>query len=560
MNFTKKLNFIKKRWALVGVLIILWIITLFFLIYSIFLNKGHLVYTLDDAYIHMAIAKNFSQHGVWGITGYNFSSSSSSLLFTSLLSFFYLIFGVNEITPLIINIVVANLLIYYIYRIFKKDYNVPSYLIFISMSSMIIFAPIPRLIMTGMEHLLHCLITVVFINVSKNQLTKIDNVEGKNFFSNIKYLLILAPLVAMIRYEGMFLIIAVSFLFLFKRKFKYSIIIAILGFLPVIIFGLISILNGGFLLPNSLIIKGTIPDLSSLSTILHSFIYQPFQRLLGYPHLFLLLVGLAIIVYITIVKKDEIWSDTSIMSLIFIAITVLQIEFASSGIRSRYDAYLIVLGIFIFTIFIKDYLRPGYTLANLKKDIINIRETLKIHTIVRKGTIVLVLALILSPFIYRSYYLATTAHASNNIYEQQYQMGLFLKEYYEGESVVLNDIGATNYFANIKCLDLLGLGSNEVAKKTVNNEFNQDTIDELAREKGCKIAIINWNFEYLGGMPSNWTLIGTWTTTKNNWVTAGKIVDFFAIEESEINNLRSHLQDFSSRLPDAIIESGNYTL
>jgi hypothetical protein len=43
------------------------------------MNGGSFTYALDDAYIHLAMAKNFPL-GVWGTTRYEFSSSSSSLL------------------------------------------------------------------------------------------------------------------------------------------------------------------------------------------------------------------------------------------------------------------------------------------------------------------------------------------------------------------------------------------------------------------------------------------------------------------------------------------------
>lgn len=49
---------------------------------SVSKTGNHYVYPLDDAYIHLAVAKNFAIHHVWGITEYQFSSTSSSPLFT----------------------------------------------------------------------------------------------------------------------------------------------------------------------------------------------------------------------------------------------------------------------------------------------------------------------------------------------------------------------------------------------------------------------------------------------------------------------------------------------
>lgn len=62
-------------------------------------NDRNLVYTLDDPYIHMAIAKNLANHGVFGVTRYEFSSATSSPLWTLLLSATYKVLGVCDWAP-----------------------------------------------------------------------------------------------------------------------------------------------------------------------------------------------------------------------------------------------------------------------------------------------------------------------------------------------------------------------------------------------------------------------------------------------------------------------------
>ena len=56
-----------------------------------------------------------------------------------------------------------------------------------------------------------------------------------------------------------------------------------------------------------------------------------------------------------------------------------------------------------------------------------------------------------------------TVPATGEVYRQQYQMGLFFGEYYRGETVALNDIGAVSWLAPVKVVDLVGLASPEVA-------------------------------------------------------------------------------------------------
>ncbi|MCR4400347.1 MAG: hypothetical protein NUV35_05650, partial [Syntrophomonadaceae bacterium] len=70
-------------------------------------ENGMLVYALDDAYIHMAVAKNLILHHVWGVTAGHFSSSTSSLLWPSLLAALFAIFGINDSIPLVLNAILA---------------------------------------------------------------------------------------------------------------------------------------------------------------------------------------------------------------------------------------------------------------------------------------------------------------------------------------------------------------------------------------------------------------------------------------------------------------------
>src|SRR6266566_120392 len=97
-------------WACVGVLLYI----------SVGQNQGHVVYVLDDSYIHMAVARNLAQHGVWGISQYGFSSVTSSIAWPLLLAGVYLVFGPNEIAPLLLNLVFATALVWLAYVMLRS--------------------------------------------------------------------------------------------------------------------------------------------------------------------------------------------------------------------------------------------------------------------------------------------------------------------------------------------------------------------------------------------------------------------------------------------------------
>jgi hypothetical protein len=269
MNISEKWrrhNNLSTNISLIASIAILWITVATILVLSIRNNQGHIVYALDDAYIHMAIAKNFAQHGVWGITQYGFTSSSSSLLYTLLLSVIYFLFGVNEVTPLILNIIFATLSICFIFYILRRN-ELNSLYIFIVLLSIIFFTPLPTLIFSGMEHTLQILISIPFVYLS----TKILSKDKSTFLDDVS-LLVLGTLVTMIRYEGIFLIFIVCVLFIIRKRWSFSFILFIFGFLPIGIYGFISLSNEWFFLPNSVLLKGNVPASFSLLGLINFFL------------------------------------------------------------------------------------------------------------------------------------------------------------------------------------------------------------------------------------------------------------------------------------------------
>jgi hypothetical protein len=320
------------------------------------------------------------------------------------------------------------------------------------------------------------------------------------------------------------------------------------GSLPIGIYGTISVSNGWYFLPNSVLLKGNVPNISSLKGVIFSLGYFALKEMVRNLHILVLIIVALIIFILRYSRQKEMWKHYKIMNIIFIAITLLHMQFAKTGWFFRYEAYLVTLGIFITAIGMHEYL-PKKLLIEFD-----------VNLIPKHIATALLIFLVISPFVDRGgRSLVQTPQATTNIYEQQYQMGLFLKEFYQDEAVAANDIGAINYLADIKCIDLWGLANLEVANLKREGNYNTTQIYELAKQKNVKIAIVydHW-FERYGGIPSKWIKVGEWEIS-NNVVCGGETVSFYAVDPSEADNLIKNLRAFSSSLPKNVVQSGEYT-
>lgn len=125
---------------------------------------GKYIYPLDDAYIHLSMAKNFAEFGKWGITQYEFSSTTSSPLFTFLLAVLIKIFGNWQYIPLVANSI-AGIALILVFHKYLKQFSQSTYIVVLS--SVVLLMPLHLMIMTGMEHVFHTLDGFGFTRISK---------------------------------------------------------------------------------------------------------------------------------------------------------------------------------------------------------------------------------------------------------------------------------------------------------------------------------------------------------------------------------------------------------
>jgi hypothetical protein len=256
----------------------------------------------------------------------------------------------------------------------------------------------------------------------------------------------------------------------------------------------------------------------------------------------LVLVSAAL--FLRALRRTGLWDRTQIFHVCFLATTLVHEQFASNGWFYRYEAYLVAMGLLAIAIGCKAAVGPA-------------TDQLAGGALIARRVAVALLCLgLATPLAARGVTsLRQTPRAMTNIYLQQYQMGLFLREYYQDQAVAANDIGAINFLADIKNLDLVGIGSTEVLLIRIRASFDASRIEKLTQREGIRIAIVyeSW-FEGSKALPAHWVKVGEWTIP-DNVICAEDTVAFFATSHEEARILGRNLADFSRFLPGAVDET-----
>lgn len=518
----------KKYLPLIISLFVFWI-TIFILTFlSLGQTDGHLLYTLDDPYIHMAIAKNFVTSGTWGVTQYEFSSCSSSPLWTFLISFFYFIFGTKIIIPFILNILFASFTAFVVVRFIEKHTD-NIFLQTIIVLSVLFFGPFVSVVFTGLEHSMY----TFFIALLIYYFFKIF--EEQNNKKEIYTLFILLFLLTLSRYEGMFVAVALFLIFLYKKRVLVAFGTLISALVPILVVGFISVSNGWYFFPNSVVLKSPV-ILNDFGSIVGS-IFNPnfFDLLWAYKRILILLVISVIMFFINRKDKNSFAIKSSIF--LFILVTLLHIQYAKLGSLLRYEMYIMVIGILVNTISLIKFIKG---------------KNKKI-----KYPVIIFFCLMLLPFSISTYKaMKDIPTGMTNIYQMQFQMSRFINKYYNNTTIALNDIGAVNYYCDIKCVDLWGLANKEVADYRRRQMYDSKKVFEINKINNTSIAIIfeAW-FDKYGGIPSDWLMAGKWTIP-NNITCGADSLTFYATDSINYVKLTNSLKMFSKELPLQVKQKG----
>ncbi|MCR9142096.1 MAG: hypothetical protein NXI24_07575 [bacterium] len=547
---------------------------------------GGFAYILDDPYIHMSMARNLVESGVWGVTRYEFSGASSSVLWIALLAIGEILFDQSEFVPLYLNIALAAILTALVHA--KIQAQVSSGFKGFAILLVILFAtPVLTLIFLGMEHLLQTILAILFVYQTarcvavlpesdesqrlnhSNQSNRGGAIAQPAGFTSLALLAALAFLTTAVRYEGLFQIAAAGLFFVLQRRFAAAALIGAAGILAPAGYAAYSLAQGWPALPTPILLKGSLSGLlniASAAEVLAGLEFLLHEKYLKHIHVPILILFAGVAYFRNRRRKSvSIFAAPQVLLGMFLLIAVQHLHLAGLGWYFRYEAYLVALGGILLALHWFGDSADADADADAENENENATGVDDARTegaFWRRRLLTALLFLcglrLAASLGWRAFVsVAGLSGSAGEIYSQQIQSARFFERYYSGQVVAANDIGAINYFSDIRCVDLFGLASHEVAHLRKNKTLTTAGIAALAQREGVQIAIVydEW-FESAGGLPADWRKAGEWTIPERTTV-AQDTVAIYAVNENYATLVR-RLQDFGATMPPEILQNVPY--
>ncbi len=504
---------------------------------SIVRNDGHLVYVLDDAGIHLSIARQLVEHGTWGVTNGVYVSASSSPAWTLALSGLMVISPVsNSVWPLVLN-VGAGAWILWLFAanqtvIRPRGRAVSSWVAAIVLPLCILF--LPAMAMVGMEHLLHtALVVQILVIVWKLEDRRVDT-------RSTALLLLLVFVAGAVRVETVFVAAGIVVGLGVRRIPRFAgeatirnwttrgtlflaTLVALAAALPFAIYGLVNRAFGAGFVPNSIAAKQAIGDRGLVRPL-----DEVFSELFSDAVLTALVVGVLAYVVFAMFGGSR---RALVVSVAFLVATFLHGVYGDMRFYDRYQTYLIVAGALVILVILGEVVAVPWR---------NAAVTFLVLAMAATAAPVKIPLLLDAPL------------ASSNTYRQRYQLGRFFGEYYEGQTVATGELGYVTYFHDGGIVDFLGLGSPQVTEALRHQRpletayVEQLVLDEHVAAIGVYPATLALS------LPKSWYLAGEWTLDERSVSAFAKTISFYAPTEQLGKELDAKLDAFAPSLPSNV--------
>ena len=463
------------------------------------LTGGTFVYSLDDPYIHLTVARRIVS-GEYGFNPGEFAAPCSSILWPFLLAPFVAL-GVGELAPFALNLLCAGGVLWVAFRLLAP--KGPAATVFFA--AFVVLVNLSGLCFQGMEHLLQLWLTLAAVL----GLVRLEEEGAPPRW--LAPVLILGPLV---RFENL-LASGLAILWLLYRRRIGSAALAAAGIAVGLgVFVLFLKAHGFGPLPNSVAAKAALTGNATPLVALTDNFLRNLRHTEAIPCgvAALLLAGLAL----TRSGRPPFERALAALgSLLLIAQLV-----GGAVMFSRYEAYawgtaLVLLG------------RLTAGRARLWR-----------------------VALWAPALCGHVYVLHTLAAAPGmlGIYEQQFQMSRLVAECWR-RPVALNDIGLVGWRGGNYVLDLFGLVQTE-SLRAFRERRDPEWMTPLVRKNRVGMAAV-YETWYLR-KPTGWVKVGTLVTSRDNVYLGGNAVGIWATSPEEVPAVRAALEKLAPTLPTKV--------
>ncbi len=514
------------------------------------LTHGSITYCLDDAYIHLAVAKNLVHHHIWGISPDQWSGVSSSLLWTLLLTGLFAIFGVNAYVPFILNIVLVLALLALLDEIWLRI-QLNSVQRLVLLTGTFFLMPLASQPFIGMEVMLQCFLVALFYYVSSR-----EGAEDPMRKHSASMLFLCGFLLGSVRYETILIVELVALGMLLRGDRRRGLTLAVAGALPATIYGFIALSFGGTFVPNTLFLK------ARGATIVG-------QELLSHGPATAAILAASILLAYLVFRKFQRRLFLSPPSMESIVILTTVITALAQGVLSnapgqfeRYRTYLYLSFVLSFGAILA---RPS-TVSSFFRRFKRGRELASSATfevVIGLTAMVILIALTIASLPKFFFYLEKTPIACKNIYDEQVQEARFIDLYCQRQPVAVVDIGAPSFYAESPLIDLIGLGSDDIARITFHQRSSElsamggqssrqysDTLNAIVRARHARLAIL---YPIRGYSPdTSWIRMGA-LVIDSNYVCANDTVGLYAMRLEDTAWLGRSLRDFRGKTTSHII-------